>query len=80
MHMTKKNRQMQRKAAQNNTDKLCRTGVDVMITIFCDFWQFSENKMAFFWKTNVMIKFLHIIALFWVKNANFFAEIFGENI
>jgi hypothetical protein len=36
-------------------------------------WRFSQ-------KTNVMIKILHKLALFWVKNANFFAEFFGENI
>jgi hypothetical protein len=36
--------------------------------------------MAFFSKTNVMIKILHNLALFRVKNANFFAEFFGENI
>jgi hypothetical protein len=36
--------------------------------------------LAFFSKTNVMIKILHNLALFRVKNANFFAEIFGENI
>jgi hypothetical protein len=29
-------------------------GADVMITIFCDFCQFSANKLAFFSKTNVM--------------------------
>jgi hypothetical protein len=55
-------------------------GVDVMITIFGDFRQFSAKKMAFFSKTNVMIKFLHNLALFWVKKAKFFAEFFGENI
>jgi hypothetical protein len=27
-----------------------------------------------------MIKILHNLPLFWVKNANFFAEFFGENI
>jgi hypothetical protein len=27
--------------------------------------------LTFFSKTNVMIKFLHNLALFWVKNANF---------
>jgi hypothetical protein len=27
-----------------------------------------------------MIKILDNLALFWVKNANFFAEFFGENI
>jgi hypothetical protein len=30
-------------------------GVDVMITIFCDFCQISSKKLAFFSKTNVMI-------------------------
>jgi hypothetical protein len=54
-------------------------GSDVMITIFCDFWQFSAKKLAFFSKTYVMIKFLHNLALFWVKNA-IFAEFFDENI
>jgi hypothetical protein len=51
-------------------------GVDVMVTIFCDF---SAKKLAFFSKTNVMIKFSHNLALFCVKNANFFAEFFAEN-
>jgi hypothetical protein len=46
--------------------------VDVMITIFCNFWQFSAKKLAFFSKPNVMIKILHDLPLFWVKNANFF--------
>jgi hypothetical protein len=39
-------------------------GVDVMITIFCNFRQFSAQKLAFFSKTNVMIKILHSFALF----------------
>jgi hypothetical protein len=38
------------------------------------------KKLAFFSKTNVMIKILHNLALFGVKNANFIAEFFGENI
>jgi hypothetical protein len=46
-------------------------GVDVMITIFCDFRQFLAKKLAFFSNTNVMIKTLHNLALFWVKNASF---------
>jgi hypothetical protein len=50
-------------------------GVDVMITICCDFWQFSAKKLAFS-KTIVMIKILHNLAIFWVKNANFFRWIF----
>jgi hypothetical protein len=41
-----------------------RPGVDVVITIFCDFCQFSAKKMAFFSKTNVVIKILHNLALF----------------
>jgi hypothetical protein len=39
-------------------------GVDVMIIIFCDFCQFVAKKLAFFSKTNVMIKILHNLALF----------------
>jgi hypothetical protein len=53
-------------------------GVDVMITIFSDFCQFSAKKLAFFSKTNVMIICFQNLALFWVKNANFFAKFFGE--
>jgi hypothetical protein len=51
-----------------------------MITIFGDFCQFSAKKLAFFLNANVMINFLPNLALFWVKNADFFAKIFGENI
>jgi hypothetical protein len=36
--------------------------------------------MAFFLNTNVMINFFQNFALFWVKNAKFFAKFFGENI
>jgi hypothetical protein len=54
--------------------------VDVIITNFCDFCKFSAKKLAFFSKTNVMIQFVHNLALFWVKNANFFAEFFREKI
>jgi hypothetical protein len=38
--------------------------LDVMITIFYIFRQFSAKKLAFFSKTNVMIHFLHNLALF----------------
>jgi hypothetical protein len=41
-----------------------RAGVDVVITIFCNFWQFSAKKLAFFSKTNVVIKILDNLALF----------------
>jgi hypothetical protein len=44
------------------------------------FANFSAKKLAFYSKTNVMIKILHNLALFWAKNANFFAKFFGENI
>jgi hypothetical protein len=47
------------------------SGVDVMITIFCDLFQFSATKLAFFSKTNVMIKFFHNLTLFRVINAIF---------
>jgi hypothetical protein len=38
-----------------------KLGVDVMITIFCDFPQFSAKKLAFFLNTNVMINFSQIL-------------------
>jgi hypothetical protein len=43
--------------------KIRVSGVDVMIIIFGDFRQFSAKKMAFFSQTNVMINFLHNLAL-----------------
>jgi hypothetical protein len=39
--------------------KFTQSGVDVMITIFCDYRQFSAEKMSFFSKTDVMIKILN---------------------
>jgi hypothetical protein len=43
-----------------------------LLTIFGEKnWRFSQKPM---------IKCFHNSALFWVKNANFFAEVFGENI
>jgi hypothetical protein len=38
--------------------------VDVMITIFCDFGQFSPKKLALFPKSNVMIRILQKQAVF----------------
>jgi hypothetical protein len=43
------------------------------------FANFGE-KNGVFLKSHVMIKFLHNLALFWVKNANFLPNFFGENI
>jgi hypothetical protein len=59
---------------------IARPGVDVMITIFCDFWQFLANKLAFFSKTNVMITIFAKTSSSLSKNANFFAKFIGENI
>jgi hypothetical protein len=35
-----------------------RPGVDVTITIFCDFLRFLAKKLAFFSKNNVLINFM----------------------
>jgi hypothetical protein len=45
-------------------------GVDVMITIFCDFCQFSAKNWRFPQK----------LAVVWAKNANIFVKFFAENI
>jgi hypothetical protein len=63
--------------------KRCRAGVDVMITIFCDFPQFSAKKLAFFFNTNVMINFFKIWLCFELKKTpifslNFMAKIFKK--
>jgi hypothetical protein len=60
--------------------KIIRPGVDVMITIFCGFCQFSAKVLAFFSKTNVMIKFLQKVALVLAKRPIFLLIFFGENI
>jgi hypothetical protein len=69
-----------RESLRKISSKMGVPGVDVMITILCDFSQFPAKKLAFFLNPNVMINFFQILALFWVKNADFFAKIFGENI
>jgi hypothetical protein len=48
-----------------------RPGVDVMITNFCDFYQFSAKKLPFFSKVSVMIKFLQKWQHFEQKRQNF---------
>jgi hypothetical protein len=50
---------------------LKRPGVGVMITIFCDFHQFSAIKLAFFLQTNVMIHFCGIQQCFATKTPFF---------
>jgi hypothetical protein len=56
------------------------SGVDVMITIFCDFCTIFGKKIGVFLKNQCYDHFFQNLALFWVKNANFFAKFFGENI
>jgi hypothetical protein len=51
-----------------------------MITIFVRFFSNFRRKIGVFFKYHVMIKFVQNLALFCVKNANFFAKFFGENI
>jgi hypothetical protein len=46
--------------------------VDVMITIFCDFRPFSAKKLAFFSKTNVMIKIFAKTSFVWNQKRQFF--------
>jgi hypothetical protein len=41
---------------------------------------YPAKKLPFFSKTNVMITIFAKLALFCDKNANIFAQIFGENI
>jgi hypothetical protein len=55
-------------------------GVDVMITIFCDFSQFSAEKLAFFLKCQCYDHFFQNLASFWVKNANFLLNFKKSNI
>jgi hypothetical protein len=61
--------------SEKNQKKLGSMLLSQFSAIFANFRQ----KMAFFSKPNVMIKILHNLALFLVKNANFFAKFFGEN-
>jgi hypothetical protein len=53
-------------------------GTDVMITFFCDFWQFSAKKLAFFLKTNAMIKFWKKISFVWSQKRQIFADFFAK--
>jgi hypothetical protein len=50
-----------------------------MITIFCEFRQFSAKKWRFSQKLMLWSNFYQNLALFWFKNANFFADFFGKN-
>jgi hypothetical protein len=53
--------------------KFAQSRVDVMITIFCDFQLFWAKNWRFSQKPMLWSKFcIFYVALFWVKNANFF--------
>jgi hypothetical protein len=54
-------------------------GVDVMLTILGDFCQFSAKKWRFFQK-KCYYKFFTKTSSSVIKNANFCAKFFGENI
>jgi hypothetical protein len=51
-----------------------------MITIFCDFCQFSAQKLPFSQKPMLWSQFLRKLKVVWAKNAKIFAKFFGENI
>jgi hypothetical protein len=50
-------------AARQSKSPMANSGVDVIIIIFGDFCQFSEKKLAFFSKPNVMIIFFQKLAV-----------------
>jgi hypothetical protein len=51
-------------------------GVDVMITLFCYFCQFSAKNLRFSQKIKILAKTSSSLS----KNVNIFAKFFGENI
>jgi hypothetical protein len=59
---------------------LGRTGVDVIITIFCDFCQFLAKKLAFFSKNQCCDQNFAIFCFVLSKKRQFFRIFFGENI
>jgi hypothetical protein len=59
--------------------KCDKSGVNVMITIFCDFRKKIGEKIGIYLK-KCKYHFLHNLSLFWAKNAYCFADFFGENI
>jgi hypothetical protein len=57
--------------------KKIQAGADVMITVFCEFRQFSAKKLVIFSKTNVMIQVSKNSCILY-KYRKFFADFFGE--
>jgi hypothetical protein len=65
---------------ESNAPEAC-TGVDVMITIFCDFWQFSAKQIGVFLKNQCYDQNVAYFSFVLSKNnANFFAKFFCKNI
>jgi hypothetical protein len=58
--------------------KASTPGVGVMITILCDFSQFSAKKLAFFLNTNVMINFFSKFSFVLSQKRHFFCKIFRQ--
>jgi hypothetical protein len=57
---------------------LANPWVDIMITIFGNFRQFSAKKLAFFSQTNVMIKILHNLGFVLSQKRQFFRQILRQ--
>jgi hypothetical protein len=58
---------------------MVESGVDVMITIFCDFCQFSAKKWRFL-KNQYYDQIFGIIWLCYESKTPIFSQFFGENI
>jgi hypothetical protein len=57
-----------------------KTGIAVMITIFCDFRQFSAKKIGVFLKNQCYDQNFAYFSFVLSQKGHFFAELFGENI
>jgi hypothetical protein len=61
-------------------EKIGNPGVDVMITIFCDFRQFFRKKIGVFLKNQCYDQNFAYFTFVLSQKRQFFAEFFGENI
>jgi hypothetical protein len=57
-----------------------RPGVDVMIKIFCNFGNFSAQKIGVFLENQCYDQNFASFSFVFSQKRHFFAEIFGENI
>jgi hypothetical protein len=69
-----------RMAFQIKQSPIGRNGVDVMITIFCDFSQFSAKKIGVFLKFQCYDQLFSKFSFVLSQKRQFFRKIFGENI